>query len=168
MVGDPRDESTDVGPLARADLRDALHRQVRQTIDAGATCRMGGELPDGDGFFYPVTLLTDVTNDMTACTEETFGPVAVVLRVVSAEQALALANDTPYGLAASVWTSTERGEAMAGDIEAGQVVVNGIVKTDPRLPSGGIKRSGYGRELGPHGIHEFVNAQQVWIGPVAG
>ncbi len=168
VVGDPRDESTDVGPLARADLRDALHRQVRATVDAGATCRMGGAIPDGDGFFYPVTLLTGVTNDMTACAEETFGPVAVVLSVASAEEALAVANDTPYGLAASVWTSTERGEAMATDIQAGQVVVNGVVKTDPRLPSGGIKRSGYGRELGPHGIHEFVNAQQVWVGPVAG
>ncbi len=168
VVGDPRDESTDVGPLARADLRDALHRQVRETVDAGATCRLGGELPDGDGFYYPVTLLTDVTNDMTACSEETFGPVAVVLSVASADEALALANDTPYGLAASVWTSTERGEAMAAHIEAGQVVVNGIVKTDPRLPSGGIKRSGYGRELGPHGIHEFVNAQQVWVGPSTG
>ncbi len=168
VVGDPRQESTDVGPLARADLRDALHRQVRTSIDAGATCRMGGEVPDGDGFFYPVTLLTGVTNDMTACAEETFGPVAVVLSVASAEEALTVANDTPYGLAASVWTSAERGEAMATEIEAGQVVVNGVVKTDPRLPSGGIKRSGYGRELGPHGIHEFVNAQQVWVGPVAG
>ncbi|MGK2929501.1 MAG: NAD-dependent succinate-semialdehyde dehydrogenase [Acidimicrobiales bacterium] len=168
VVGDPRDESTDVGPLARADLRDALHRQVSETVDAGATCRLGGELPRGDGFYYPVTLLTDVTNDMTACSEETFGPVAVVLSVASADEALALANDTPYGLAASVWTSTERGEAMATHIEAGQVVVNGIVKTDPRLPSGGIKRSGYGRELGPHGIHEFVNAQQVWVGPSVG
>ena len=165
VVGDPRDEATDVGPLARADLRDALHRQVRQTVDAGATCRMGGEIPEGDGFFYPVTLLTGVTNDMTACAEETFGPVAVVMSASSADEALRIANDTPYGLAASVWTSTDRGEAMAADIEAGQVVVNGIVKTDPRLPSGGIKRSGYGRELGPHGIHEFVNAQQVWVGP---
>ncbi len=167
VVGDPRDDSTDVGPLARADLRDALHRQVQATVDAGATCRLGGQIPDGDGFFYPVTLLTDVRNDMAACTEETFGPVAVVVKAASAEEALAIANDTPYGLAASIWTSTERGEAMAADIEAGQVVVNGIVKTDPRLPSGGIKRSGYGRELGPHGIHEFVNAQQVWVGPVA-
>lgn len=167
VVGDPRDELTDVGPLARADLRDALHQQVQATVDAGATCRMGGQIPDGDGFFYPVTLLTDVTNDMTACAEETFGPVAVVVKAESAEDALAIANDTPYGLAASVWTTAERGEAMAAEIEAGQVVVNGIVKTDPRLPSGGIKRSGYGRELGPHGIHEFVNAQQVWVGPVA-
>ncbi len=167
VVGDPRDDLTDVGPLARDDLRQALHRQVQATVDAGATCRLGGEIPEGDGFFYPVTLLTDVTNDMTACAEETFGPVAVVMKAESAEEALAIANDTPYGLAASVWTTTERGEAMATEIEAGQVVVNGIVKTDPRLPSGGIKRSGYGRELGPHGIHEFVNAQQVWVGPVA-
>lgn len=167
VVGDPRDELTDVGPLARDDLRQALHQQVQATVDAGATCRLGGQIPEGDGFFYPVTLLTDVTNDMTVCAEETFGPVAVVMKAESAEEALAIANDTPYGLAASVWTTTDRGEAMATAIEAGQVVVNGIVKTDPRLPSGGIKRSGYGRELGPHGIHEFVNAQQVWVGPVA-
>jgi succinate-semialdehyde dehydrogenase/glutarate-semialdehyde dehydrogenase len=164
-VGDPREESTQIGPIARDDLRQNLHRQVRHTIEAGATCRLGGELPDGDGFFYPVTLLTDVQPGMVACVEETFGPVAAVLRAGSAEEALALANDTPYGLAASVWTSTERGEAMAAEVEAGQVAVNGVVKTDPRLPSGGIKRSGYGRELGPHGIHEFVNAQQVWVGP---
>ena len=165
VVGDPREETTQIGPIARDDLRQNLHRQVLQTIDAGATCRLGGELPDGDGFFYPVTLLTDVKPGMTACVEETFGPVAAVLRVGSADEAMALANDTPYGLAASVWTTTERGEAMAADIEAGQVAVNGVVKTDPSLPSGGVKRSGYGRELGPHGIHEFVNAQQVWIGP---
>ncbi len=164
-LGDPRSEDTDIGPIARDDLRQALHRQVTSTIDAGATCRLGGVLPEGDGFFYPVTLLTDVGPDMTASCEETFGPVAVVSRVGSADEALRLANDTPYGLAASVWTTTERGEAMAADIEAGQVAVNGVVKTDPRLPSGGIKRSGYGRELGPHGIHEFVNAQQVWVGP---
>src|SRR5690625_6505774 len=104
-------------------------------------------MPTGEGYFYPVTLLTDVRAGMSACTEETFGPVAVVMVADDAEQALAIANDTPCGLAASVWTSTERGEAMARRIEAGQVAVNGIVKTDPRLPSGGIKRSGYGREL---------------------
>jgi succinate-semialdehyde dehydrogenase / glutarate-semialdehyde dehydrogenase len=165
VVGDPREESTQIGPIARADLRDNLHRQVRSSVEAGATCRLGGEMPDGDGFFYPVTMLTDVTPDMPASCEETFGPVAVLSQVGSAEQALAQANDTRYGLAASVWTSTQRGEAMARDIQAGQVAVNGVVKTDPRLPSGGIKRSGYGRELGPHGIREFVNAQQVWVGP---
>ena len=164
-VGDPREESTKVGPIAREELRENLHRQVTSSVEAGATLVLGGEMPQGEGNFYPVTLLTDVQAGMTACTEETFGPVAVVMAADDAEQALAMANDTPYGLGASVWTTTERGEAMAPRIEAGQVSVNGIVKTDPRLPSGGIKRSGYGRELGPHGILEFVNAQQVWVGP---
>jgi len=163
-VGDPREDTTDVGPIARPDLRDNLHRQVTETIKAGAKCLLGGELPEGDGYFYPVTLLTEVTNDMTACTEETFGPVAVVLRAKDRDDALKIANDTPYGLSAAVWTDAKQGEAMAHRIQSGQVAVNGIVKTDPRLPSGGIKASGYGRELGPHGIHEFVNAQQVWIG----
>ncbi len=164
-VGDPADEETDVGPIARADLRDNLHRQVRATIDQGARCVLGGTLPEGPGFFYPVTLLADVRPGMIACTEETFGPVGVVLRAEDAEDALRLANDTPYGLGASVWTTAARGEALAREIAAGQVAVNGIVKTDPRLPSGGVKRSGYGRELGPHGIRAFVNVQQVWVGP---
>ncbi|GAB18124.1 succinate-semialdehyde dehydrogenase [Gordonia effusa NBRC 100432] len=165
VVGDPRDEATQVGPIARADLRDNLHRQVTDSVAAGAQCLLGGEMPTGAGYFYPVTLLTDVRLGMAACSEETFGPVAAVLVAVDADHAVDLANATPYGLAASVWTSSERGEAMAREIVAGQVAVNGIVKTDPRLPSGGVKRSGYGRELGKAGIHEFVNAQQVWIGP---
>ena len=162
-VGDPAEESTDIGPIARADLRENLHRQVRETIEAGADCPLGGELPDGPGYFYPVTLLTGVRPQMTAAREETFGPVAVVMRVADQDEAVALANDTDFGLAAAVWTSTERGVAMARRLETGQVAVNGIVKTDPRLPSGGVKRSGIGRELGPHGIREFVNAQQVWV-----
>ncbi|MBR9828487.1 MAG: NAD-dependent succinate-semialdehyde dehydrogenase [Oceanospirillales bacterium] len=165
QLGDPADPTTDIGPIARDDLRNALARQVDATVAAGAHCRLGGQIPDRPGFFYPVTLLTEVTNDMPACREETFGPVAVVLKADSAEHALAIANDSEYGLAASIWTETARGEAMARDIEAGQVVVNGLVKTDARLPSGGIKRSGYGRELGPHGMLEFVNVQQVWVGP---
>ncbi|MBV0934340.1 NAD-dependent succinate-semialdehyde dehydrogenase [Marinobacterium weihaiense] len=164
-MGDPASPDTDIGPIARDDLRQALARQVDETVAAGAKCLLGGNIPDGPGFFYPVTLLTHVTNDMPACREETFGPVAVVLQADSAEHALQIANNTEYGLAASIWTDRVRGEAMARQIEAGQVVINGIVKTDPRLPSGGIKRSGYGRELGPHGILEFVNVQQVWIGP---
>jgi succinate-semialdehyde dehydrogenase / glutarate-semialdehyde dehydrogenase len=164
-VGDPRAETTDVGPIAREDLRDNLHRQVQETVAAGGRCRLGGELPGGDGFFYPVTLLTEVTQAMTAAREETFGPVMVLLRADDAEAAVAMANDTPYGLAASVWSEAGRAEAIAARLEAGQVAVNGIVKTDPRLPSGGVKRSGYGRELGPHGIHAFVNIQQVWVGP---
>jgi succinate-semialdehyde dehydrogenase/glutarate-semialdehyde dehydrogenase len=164
-VGDPALEETDVGPIAREDLRDELHRQVEETVKAGARLIMGGEVPPGDGYFYPVTFLADVEPGMCAFTEETFGPVGTIIRARDEAHALELANDTPYGLAASVWSTTERGEALAHQIEAGQVAVNGIVKTDPRLPSGGIKKSGYGRELGPHGIHEFVNAQQVWVGP---
>jgi succinate-semialdehyde dehydrogenase/glutarate-semialdehyde dehydrogenase len=164
-LGDPREQSTAVGPIARADLRDNLHRQVSESIAAGASCRLGGELPDGPGFYYPVTLLTEVTPTMTVAREETFGPVMVLLRAADEEEALTIANDTPYGLAGSFWTDAARGEALAARLATGQVAVNGIVKTDPRLPSGGIKRSGIGRELGPHGIHAFVNAQQLWVGP---
>jgi len=162
-LDDPAEESTDVGPIARADLRENLHRQVRETVEAGATCALGGELPAGDGYFYPVTLLTGVHSEMAASCEETFGPVAVVMEVAGEDEAVELANATDYGLAAAVWTSTRRGVAMASKLETGQVAINGIVKTDPRLPSGGVKRSGIGRELGPHGIREFVNAQQVWV-----
>ncbi|MEX2607526.1 MAG: NAD-dependent succinate-semialdehyde dehydrogenase [Kiritimatiellia bacterium] len=165
VVGDPTDKNTQVGPIARDELRQAMHRQVTRTVEQGARCLLGGELPDGDGYFYPVTLLVNVEPGMTAACEETFGPVAVVMKAESEAHALELANDTPYGLAASIWTAdTAKAERLAAEIEAGQVAINGIVKTDPRLPSGGIKRSGLGRELGPHGIHEFVNAQQVWVG----
>jgi succinate-semialdehyde dehydrogenase/glutarate-semialdehyde dehydrogenase len=164
-VGDPRSEQTDIGPIARPDLRDTLARQVNETVKAGARCVIGGEVPDAIGYFYPATLLADVTNDMVACREETFGPVAVVLKAQDLTDAVRIANDTEYGLAASIWTDTKRAESVINQFESGQVTVNGIVKTDPRLPSGGIKRSGLGRELGPHGILAFVNAQQVWIGP---
>lgn len=165
-MGDPAEETTQVGPIARADLREGLHRQVSMTIEQGARCLLGGEMPEGPGYFYPVTLLVDVTPEMQASCEETFGPIAVVIKADSDEQALAIANDTPYGLASSIWTAdVDKAQRMARQIEAGQVTINGIVKTDPRLPSGGIKRSGYGRELGPHGIREFVNVQQVWVGP---
>ncbi|MDX1696464.1 MAG: aldehyde dehydrogenase family protein, partial [Ketobacteraceae bacterium] len=167
-MGNPRDESTRIGPIARPDLRDNLARQVEETIAAGARCVLGGKVPEGPGYFYPPTLLADVTNDMVACREETFGPVAVILKAKDADDALAIANDTEYGLAGSVWSTAERGEALAPKMETGQVAVNGIVKTDPRLPSGGVKRSGVGRELGPHGIMEFVNVQQVWVGPKQG
>ncbi len=163
-LGNPLELETDIGPLARADLRENLHRQVTETIDAGAQCLLGGELPDGDGYFYPVTLLTDVSETMCAFNEETFGPVMCVSRASDVEEALQLANETDYGLGAGVWTSNQAlAEQLALRIESGQVAINGIVKTDPRLPSGGIKRSGFGRELGPHGIKEFVNAKQIWI-----
>ena len=165
-MGDPAEESTQVGPIARDDLREGLHRQVSMTIEQGGKCLLGGEMPEGPGYFYPVTLLVDVTPEMQASCEETFGPIAVVMKAESVDHALEIANDTAYGLAASVWTAdVAMAEKMSRDIEAGQVAINGIVKTDPRLPSGGIKRSGYGRELGPHGILEFVNVQQVWVGP---
>ncbi|BCD95925.1 NAD-dependent succinate-semialdehyde dehydrogenase [Marinagarivorans cellulosilyticus] len=163
-LGDPLLEDTDIGPIARNDLRQNLHRQVAATVAAGANCLLGGEIPEGEGYFYPVTLLTDVTETMCAFKEETFGPVMVVIKADSPEHALTLANDTEYGLGAGVWTQdVDLALKFAKDLNAGQVAINGIVKTDPRLPSGGIKKSGYGRELGPHGIKEFVNAKQIWI-----
>ncbi len=163
-VGDPMSADTKVGPLAREDLREQLNRQVQTTITQGAKCLLGGELSSGAGWYYPVTLLVDVTTDMCAAQEETFGPVMVVMKADDEEHALAIANHTQYGLGAAVWTqSVDRANRFIHALNAGQVSVNGIVKTDPRLPSGGIKRSGYGRELGPHGIKEFVNAKQVWV-----
>ncbi len=163
-LGDPLQATTDIGPIARADLRLNLHRQVEQTIESGAHCLLGGTLPDGDGYFYPVTLLTNVTESMCAFREETFGPVMVVVKATGVDHALTLANNTDYGLGAGVWTKDiELAKSLAMKINAGQVAINGIVKTDPRLPSGGIKKSGYGRELGPQGIKEFVNAKQIWI-----
>lgn len=163
-MGDPLAASTEVGPIARRDLQKNLHNQVVDTISAGARCLLGGDLPSGDGYFYPPTLLVDVTPDMRAFKEETFGPVMVVVAARDADHALELANTTEFGLGAAIWTTNEAVAArFAQALEAGQVAVNGIVKTDPRLPSGGIKRSGFGRELGPHGIKEFVNAKQVWI-----
>jgi succinate-semialdehyde dehydrogenase/glutarate-semialdehyde dehydrogenase len=125
---------------------------------------LGGHLPEGDGFFYPVTLLTNVTPTMCAFREETFGPVMVIIKADDVDHALEMANDTEYGLGAGIWTeNASLAKSLALQIDSGQVAINGIVKTDPRLPSGGIKGSGYGRELGPQGIKEFVNAKQIWI-----
>lgn len=164
VMGDPLQPNTDVGPIAREDLQLNLHRQVEDTVAAGAKCLLGGHLPEQDGFFYPVTLLTDVTPTMCAFREETFGPVMVLIKADDVTHALEMANDTEFGLGAGVWTeNSELAESLAMQLESGQVAINGIVKTDPRLPSGGIKGSGYGRELGPHGIKEFVNAKQIWI-----
>jgi succinate-semialdehyde dehydrogenase/glutarate-semialdehyde dehydrogenase len=162
--GDPKDPSTDIGPLARRDLQQNLHRQVEQSMAAGAVCLLGGSLPEGPGFFYPPTLLTSIHANLPVFCEETFGPVMLVLPVEDAEHAIALANQSEYGLGASLWMAdTEKAKQLAKRLYTGQVAINGIVKTDPRLPSGGVKRSGYGRELGPHGIREFVNAKQVWV-----
>lgn len=163
-VGDPRADDTDLGPMARADLRDDLHDQVTRSVDAGATLALGGELPGGKGFFYPVTLLTDVVPGHAAFDEETFGPVAAVTRARDTEHAVALANDSVYGLGASLWTRDQRlALSLAPRIAAGNVFVNGFVRSDPRLPFGGIGHSGYGRELSRSGILAFVNQKTVWV-----
>ena len=165
MVGDPADSSTTVGPVARADLRDNLHRQVTASLANGARCLLGGELPDTPGFFYPPTLLTDVGPGMPAYDEELFGPVASVIPVVDEGEAIRVANDTIYGLSASVYTrDVQHGREIAAEwLDAGACFVNTFSRSDPRLPFGGIKQSGYGRELSPFGIREFVNVKTVWV-----
>jgi succinate-semialdehyde dehydrogenase / glutarate-semialdehyde dehydrogenase len=163
-MGDPLAPETQVGPQARVDLRDQLHQQVEESISRGARRLLGGEIPAGKGAFYPPTLLAGVDKGMPAFDEETFGPVAAVVRAKDEGDAVRLANDSVFGLGASLWTQDRaRAERMAAQIEAGAVFVNGIVKSDPRLPFGGIKRSGYGRELSEYGIREFVNIKSVWI-----
>jgi succinate-semialdehyde dehydrogenase / glutarate-semialdehyde dehydrogenase len=163
-VGDPMSRDTEVGPLAREDLLDGLDDQVRRSVEAGARLRTGGERLPMPGWFYAPTVLTGVEPGMAAFDEETFGPVAAVVRARDAAHAVELANRSPFGLGASVWTGDPvRGESLAAEIEAGNVFVNGIVKSDPRLPFGGVKRSGYGRELSAVGIREFVNIKTVWI-----
>jgi succinate-semialdehyde dehydrogenase/glutarate-semialdehyde dehydrogenase len=163
--GDPLDMATEIGPLARHDLRDTLHRQVEQSLQRGARCLLGGEIPAGPGAYYPPTVLTDVAKGMPAYDEELFGPVAAVIPVRDEEQAIAVANDSPFGLGATVITrDLARGERIAAEsIEAGCVFVNDSVRSDPRLPFGGVKDSGYGRELSGYGIKEFVNIKTVVV-----
>jgi succinate-semialdehyde dehydrogenase/glutarate-semialdehyde dehydrogenase len=163
-VGDPLAPETDIGPLARPDLVDDLDRQVQASIAQGARLVTGGARLDRPGAYYAPTLLADVTPGMPAFDEETFGPVAALIRAADADDALRLANLSTYGLGGSLWTSdTALGEALARRLETGSVFVNGLVKSDPRLPFGGIKRSGYGRELAQFGIREFVNIKTVWV-----
>jgi succinate-semialdehyde dehydrogenase/glutarate-semialdehyde dehydrogenase len=163
-MGDPTARDTQVGPQARADLRDQLHQQVEESVKRGARALLGGQVPAGKGAFYPPTLLSAVDRGMPAFDEETFGPVAAVIRAKDAADAIRLANDTTFGLGAALWTRDRaRAERLAAQIQAGAVFVNGVVKSDPRLPFGGIKRSGYGRELSEYGIREFVNIKSVWI-----
>ena len=163
-MGDPLVRGTQVGPQARLDLRDSLHEQVAESVKRGAKLLLGGEVPAGKGAFYPPTLLAAVDKGMPAFDEETFGPVAAVIRAKDAADAVRLANDSAFGLGASLWTQDRaRAERMAAQLEAGSVFVNGVVKSDPRLTFGGIKRSGYGRELSEYGIREFVNIKSVWI-----
>jgi succinate-semialdehyde dehydrogenase / glutarate-semialdehyde dehydrogenase len=164
-VGDPMDEGTEVGPQARADLRDELHQQVVDSIEAGARCLLGGEVPDGPGSFYPPTVLTDVAPGMPAYEEELFGPVASIIAVDDEAEGIRVANDTVFGLGAAVFTrDLERGERIAREeLQAGACFVNAFVRSDPRLPFGGVKESGYGRELSALGIREFQNAKTVWV-----
>ncbi|MFP4181704.1 MAG: NAD-dependent succinate-semialdehyde dehydrogenase [Thiohalospira sp.] len=163
-MGDPAEEATQLGPMARTDLRDELHAQVVDSVRAGARLVTGGTLPDGPGAFYPPSILDHVAEGQRAFEEELFGPVAICLRADDADHAVALANGSRFGLGGSVWTAdSERGEAIARRLECGAAFVNGIVKSDPRLPFGGVKASGFGRELSRHGIREFVNAKTVWV-----
>ncbi|HEY0512796.1 MAG TPA: NAD-dependent succinate-semialdehyde dehydrogenase [Thermoanaerobaculia bacterium] len=163
-VGDPMDGGTDVGPMAREDLLDALDDQVKRTVQAGAELRTGGHRLERKGWYYAPTVLVGVEPGMAAFDEETFGPVAAVIRARDSAHAVELANRSHFGLGASVWTGdAARGEDLAAEIDSGSVFVNGAVKSDPRLPFGGVKDSGYGRELAEVGIREFVNIKTVWI-----
>lgn len=163
-VGDPMDSLSDIGPLAREDLCEDVHDQVERAVEEGAVAATGGHTIDRDGFYYAPTILTDVQPGTVAFEEEIFGPVASVIIADDAEHAVTLANDTRFGLGGSVFTEDlEKGERMARELEVGCAFVNEMVKSDPRLPFGGVKDSGYGRELSHHGIREFVNTKTVWV-----
>jgi succinate-semialdehyde dehydrogenase/glutarate-semialdehyde dehydrogenase len=165
-VGDPTDRGNQVGPLARPDLLNALERQVRESVRMGARVLVGGKRVDGDGNYFEPTVIGGVTREMPVFKEETFGPVAALIRVKNEEEALEAANDSDFGLGSCVWTADiARGERFAERVEAGLVFINGLVASDARLPFGGVKRSGFGRELGSYGIREFTNIQTVWVGP---
>jgi succinate-semialdehyde dehydrogenase/glutarate-semialdehyde dehydrogenase len=165
VVGEPMDRATQVGPLAREDLRDKLTSQVRHSVAGGAHVLLGGGPTPSSGFYYPPTILGNVAPGMAAFDEETFGPVAALVRAKNEEDAIRLANFSHYGLGASIWTKDiARAEAIAPDIDAGSVFINGMVKSIPSLPFGGIKASGHGRELSEVGIREFVNIKTVWVG----
>ena len=166
QIGNPMDRGNQVGPLARADLVDELERQVTESVRLGARTLTGGKRLDGGGYYFQPTVLSNVRPGMPAYHEETFGPVAAVIRVEDAEDALRVANDTDFGLGSAIWTAdVGRAKKLAERVEAGLVFVNGMVASDARLPFGGVKRSGYGRELGSYGLKEFVNIQTVWVGP---
>ncbi|AXX87398.1 succinate-semialdehyde dehydrogenase [Malaciobacter marinus] len=168
-LGDPKDETTTIGPIARKELVDQMHEQVDKSVAAGARLILGGQRYEGKGFFFPLTILADVEPGMVVSCQETFGPIAAIIKVKDEKEAIKVANDTEYGLGGSIWTGdTQKGKELAKKIVTGQVSINGIVKSDPRLPSGGVKKSGIGKELGPHGIKMFVNTQQVWVGPAKG
>ncbi|MER5334758.1 NADP-dependent succinic semialdehyde dehydrogenase [Micromonospora sp. NPDC002717] len=164
-VGDPMDPDTDVGPLASEGGRDEIHAQVRDAVDRGATVLCGGEPPAGPGWFYPPTVVTDLRPEMRMWSEEVFGPVAGLYRVSSYDEAIEVANGTSFGLGSNAWTrDPEEQERFATDLDAGNVFVNGMTTSYPELPFGGVKNSGYGRELSALGMREFCNTKTVWVG----
>jgi succinate-semialdehyde dehydrogenase/glutarate-semialdehyde dehydrogenase len=163
-VGDPMDEATDIGPLATDQILKDLDNQVKKSVAAGARVLTGGKKLDRPGNFYEPTVLADITRQAPAYCEEVFGPVALLFRVNGIEDAILLANETDFGLGAAAWTTEPREQTrFIEEIEAGCVFINGVVASDPRWPFGGVKHSGYGRELGEFGIREFVNIKMVWI-----
>ncbi len=165
VMGDPLNPDTEIGPMASTRLRDDLQSQVDRAVQAGGVLVRGGIIPEGDGAFYPLSIIRDVPPTAPVCREEMFGPVALLFRVQNVEEAITLANDTPFGLGASLWTrDEEKGLELAGRIQAGAVFVNGMVRSDPALPFGGIKNSGFGRELGACGIRAFTNVKAVCAG----
>ncbi|HEY5096194.1 MAG TPA: NAD-dependent succinate-semialdehyde dehydrogenase [Candidatus Eremiobacteraceae bacterium] len=168
VMGDPLDRATQIGPLAREDLRDDIERQVSATVALGAKIALGGKRRSGPGCFYEPTIVSDVVPGMPMFDEETFGPAAAVIQAQNTEHAITLANLSMYGLGGNLWTRDIRSaESIAARLQSGAVFINGMTASDPRLPFGGVKRSGYGRELSYFGLREFTNAQTVWLGPVA-
>ena len=165
VVGDPLEMSTQVGPMARKDLVDDIDTQVQESIKMGARLLLGGKRPHQTGYYYLPTILSDIRKGFPVFDQETFGPVVAIIPVKDEEEAICVANDSIFGLGGSIWTKDlNKGEAIARKINTGAVFVNGLTKSDPRLPFGGIKRSGYGRELSEYGIKEFVNIKTIWIG----
>jgi acyl-CoA reductase-like NAD-dependent aldehyde dehydrogenase len=166
IVGDPMEERVALGPCAREDLRQTVHEQVKATLDCGARLALGGKPLDRPGYFYEPTIVGEVAPGTRMFDEEVFGPAAAVVRANDREHALTLANTSSFGLGSSLWThDVAAAESIAERVEAGAVFINGMVASDPRLPFGGVKKSGYGRELSAFGIHEFTNIQTVWIAP---
>lgn len=164
IVGNPMDEKTGLGPIAREDLLYELDSQVKKSVEMGAEILTGGKILPGNGFYYAPTIIANLKKGMPAYDDEIFGPVASLIKVKDAEEAVRVANDSPFGLGASLWTSDKnKAKIIASKVESGSVFINGLVKSDPRLPFGGIKNSGYGRELSHYGIKEFVNIKSVWI-----
>ncbi|MDT7676257.1 MAG: succinate-semialdehyde dehydrogenase / glutarate-semialdehyde dehydrogenase [Pseudonocardiales bacterium] len=164
-VGDPFDSATDVGPLATEQGRVDVEKLVEEAVGKGATVLCGGSRADGPGWYYPPTVIADITEDMPLYREEVFGPVASLYRVADIEEAIAVANDSPFGLGSNAWTSDpDEQQRFVNDLQAGQVFINGMTISYPELPFGGVKRSGYGRELSGHGIREFCNLKTVWVG----